>query len=91
VKETVAWIFGFGMLVNAALFVPQAWRIWQQKNAQGISIVSFAGFNALQALGALHGYLQGDRALMTGMLATLVTCGAVTILALHHRPVAASS
>jgi len=84
VKETVAFIFGLGMVLNAALFVPQAVHLWRTKTAQGVSILSFAGFNALQAVGALHGYFQHDRALMIGMLASLVTCGSVTVLAAHY-------
>ena len=48
-----------------------------------MSILSFAGFNALQAIGALHGYFQHDYALMVGMLASLLTCGSVTVLAAH--------
>jgi MtN3 and saliva related transmembrane protein len=81
VKETVAYIFGLAMVLNAALFVPQALHLWRTKTAQGISVLSFAGFNALQAVGALHGYFQHDRALMYGMLASLATCGSVTLLA----------
>ena len=83
-KETVAVLFGFAMVANALLFIPQAWRIWKAKTAQGVSLMTFAGFNALQFIGALHGYYQGDRALMIGMLATLVTCGAVTLLAVRY-------
>ena len=82
-KEIIAYVFGFGMLINAALFVPQAWHIWKAKTAEGISVLSFAGFNTLQLIGALHGYLQGDRALMSGMLASVLTCGSVTLLAAY--------
>ena len=52
--------------------------------AQGVSVLSFAGFNALQFVGFLHGYLQGDRALMSGMLASLLTCGSATLLAAYY-------
>jgi len=45
------------------------------------AVVSFAGFNALQFVGALHGYFQEDYALVIGMVATLVTCGSITPLA----------
>jgi MtN3 and saliva related transmembrane protein len=83
-KEIVAYVFGFGMLINAALFVPQAWRIWKTKAAEGVSVLTFAGFNALQVTGVLHGYMQGDHALMTGMFASLLTCGAVTLLAAYY-------
>lgn len=84
-KQIVAVIFGFGMMLNAALFVPQIVHLWKSKTSKGVSVVSFAGFNALQAVGALHGYYQGDRALMIGMLASLATCGSVTLLALRYR------
>ena len=65
------------------LFVPQVGHLWRTKTSQGVSILSFAGFNTLQAIGALHGYFQHDMALMVGMLASLMTCGTVTGLAAY--------
>ena len=84
-KDAVALVFGLGMVLNAALFVPQAVHLFRTKTSQGVSILSFAGFNTLQAIGALHGYFQHDYALMVGMLASLITCGSVTLLAVHYR------
>lgn len=83
-KNVVALVFGFGMLINACLFVPQAWHLWKTKRAEGISVLSFAGFNTLQFIGVVHGWFQRDYALMTGMLASLLTCGSVTLLAAHY-------
>jgi MtN3 and saliva related transmembrane protein len=83
-KDAIAFVFGLGMLLNAALFIPQAVHLWRTKTSQGVSIASFAGFNTLQAIGALHGYIQHDHALMVGMLASLLTCGCVTLLATHY-------
>jgi len=80
-RDAVAFIFGLGMVLNAALFVTQAIHLWRTRTAQGVSILSFAGFNTLQAIGALHGYFEHDYALMIGMLASLLTCGSVTALA----------
>ena len=77
-------MFGLGMVLNAALFVPQAIHLWRTKTPQGVSILSFAGFNTLQAIGSLHGYFQHDHALMVGMLASLLTCGSVTVLATYY-------
>jgi MtN3 and saliva related transmembrane protein len=71
--------------VNALIFVPQALAIWRQKSAQGVSVLTFAGFNVMQAVGVVHGLFAHDLALSLGMLASLVTCGAVTGLAIAFR------
>jgi MtN3 and saliva related transmembrane protein len=84
-RELVAWAFGLGMGLNALLFVPQALSIWRTRNAAGVSLLTFGGFNALQALGVLHGALQHDWSLAAGMGVSLCTCGSVTILALIYR------
>src|SRR5882724_3510494 len=82
-RQAVAYIFGFGMLLNAGLFIPQVIHLWRTRTSQGVSILSFAGFNTLQAIGAVHGYFEHDWALTIGMLASLLTCGAVTVLAAY--------
>jgi len=89
-KDIVAWLFGLGMGLNALLFVPQALSIWRTGRTEGVSLVTFGGFNALQALGVLHGVLQRDWSLTAGMAVSLVTCGSVTLLTLvyRRRPVA---
>jgi MtN3 and saliva related transmembrane protein len=85
IKEIVAVIFGLGLLVNAALFVPQINRIIRAKSSEGVSFLTFAGFSVLQITGILHGYFQNDRYLMYGMIASLLTCGTVAILTLIYR------
>ena len=83
-KQIVALIFGLGMVVNAFLFLPQTLAIWRKRSAEGVSILTFAGFNLMQFVGALHGYFEGDWYLTIGMLASLLTCGSVTGLALLY-------
>ena len=78
-------MFGLGMGLNALLFVPQAVAIWRTRRAEGVSLLTFGGFNVLQALGILHGVLQHDWSLAFGMLVSLVACGTVTVLALAFR------
>lgn len=85
IKEIVAVIFGLGLMVNAVLFVPQINRILRAKSSEGVSFLTFAGFSVLQMTGILHGYFQGDRAIMFGMMASLLTCGTVAILTLVYR------
>ena len=75
-KEIVAWAFGLGLLGNAALFVPQAIAVWRKKSDEGVSLITFGGFNVLQAIGIVHGLYQGDRALTIGMIASSNKCTA---------------
>jgi MtN3 and saliva related transmembrane protein len=84
-KLIVAWVFGFALMGNAALFVPQALAIWRKKSGEGISLITFAGFNLLQVIAIVQGVYQHDLALILGMIASLITCGAVTVLTLKYR------
>jgi MtN3 and saliva related transmembrane protein len=84
-KEIVAWAFGLGLMGNAALFVPQALAVWRKKSDEGVSLVTFGGFNVLQAIGIVHGLYQHDLSLTLGMIASIITCGTVTGLTLVYR------
>ena len=84
-REIVAWAFGLGLLGNAALFVPQAIAVWRKKSDEGVSLITFGGFNVLQAIGIVHGIYEHDQALTLGMIASIITCGAVTSLTLVYR------
>ena len=84
-KDIVAVIFGFALMGNAALFVPQAIAVWRKKSDEGISLITFGGFNVLQAIAIVHGFYQHDLALIVGMVASIITCGAVTFLTLFYR------
>jgi MtN3 and saliva related transmembrane protein len=84
-KQIVAIVFGLGLFGNAALFVPQALALWRKKNAEGISLLTFGGFNVLQVVAVVHGFYQHDLALILGMVASFITCGSVTFLALFYR------
>ena len=84
-KEIVAVVFGLGLMGNAALFVPQVLAVWRKKSDEGISLITFGGFNVLQAISIVHGLYQHDLALTLGMAASLITCGAVTSLTVFYR------
>ena len=84
-KEIVATLFFLGLLCNAALFVPQILRIWRTKSSEGVSVLTFAGFCVLQGVSILHGFLQNDKYLLAGMLASFLSCGTATILAIIYR------
>lgn len=84
-KQIVAVIFGLGLLCNALLFVPQVLAVWRKKSDEGISLITFGGFNVLQIIGVIHGVYQQDLSLILGMIASLITSGAVTFLTLLYR------
>ena len=84
-REIVAIIFGLGLLVNAGLFLPQSMKIFRNRSAKGVSILTFAGFNVLQITGVLHGYYQNDPSLIIGMFASFIACFSVTFLSIVYR------
>jgi MtN3 and saliva related transmembrane protein len=84
-KQIVAVVFGLGLLCNALLFVPQVLAVWRKKSDEGISLITFGGFNVLQAIAIAHGFYQHDLSLILGMVASLITCGSVTFLTLFYR------
>ena len=84
-KQIVAIVFGLGLICNALLFVPQALAVWRRKSSKDVSLVTFAGFNVLQIIAVIHGAYQRDLALMLGMIASLLSCGTVTVLTIAFR------
>ncbi|WP_028389307.1 PQ-loop domain-containing transporter [Legionella fairfieldensis] len=85
--QTLIVEFGFSisLLVNALLFIPQIKALVKNKSAQGVSLITFAGFNVIQLFTLLHGLLTGDYLLAIGYLLSLLTCGAVTVLIVYYR------
>ena len=77
--------FSLSLLVNALLFVPQAIKLYRLKNATGLSLLTFAGFNVIQLFVILHGFLQKDYLLAWGVLLSLITSGVCTWLIIRYR------
>jgi uncharacterized protein with PQ loop repeat len=84
-QAIISWLFGTSLMVNAFIFLPQALRIHRERSARGVSTLTFGGFTLMQLVGTLHGYFQNDRVLMLGMVASMISCGSVTVLAWLHR------
>ncbi len=84
-KEIIGIIFGLGLVANGALFVVQAVKIVKSRSAKGVSTFTFAGFNVLQVTGILHGIFQKDIYLLSGMVASFLACGTVTVLSIIYR------
>jgi MtN3 and saliva related transmembrane protein len=84
-EKLVDIIFGAGLFVNAVLFIPQAIKIYKNKHANDISLITFVGFILTQLAAILYGYLHKDYILMVGYMLAILTCGAVTALAFKYR------
>ncbi len=78
-------VFGLGLFINAALFIPQIIQLYKTKNPQGLSLVTFAGFNLIQLFTILHGVLSKDYLLIIGFTASLISCGTVTLLLIKYK------
>ncbi len=77
--------FSLGLLVNAALFIPQIIQLVKAKSAKGLSVITFGGFCLIQIATILHGYINGDYLLVFGYGLSVLTCGTVTVLILIYR------
>lgn len=84
-ETVIEIIFGLGLFINAGLFIPQIIRLYKTKDAKGLSLITFAGFNLIQFFTLLHGYLHKDYLLVFGYLLSLMACGMVTILIIFYR------
>lgn len=84
-EHIIEIIFGFGLFLNAMLFLPQLFQLYKTKDTKGVSLLTFAGFNFIQIVTILHGYLFKDYVLMVGFIISLITGGAVTILIIVYR------
>lgn len=77
--------FMASLIMNAILFIPQAIKLYRSKNSEHVSLITFLGFNIIQAFIMLHAYFRHDYSLMVGVGLALITCGAVTILTIKYR------
>jgi MtN3 and saliva related transmembrane protein len=81
----IEMVFGLGLFINAALFIPQIIKLYKTKNAQGLSLVTFAGFNFIQLFTILHGYLHKDLLLIIGYVISFIACGVVTTMIILYK------
>lgn len=83
--NSVEFLFAISLFVNALLFIPQAWRLYQQKESREVSLITFIGFWIGQLLTVFHALIKHDWILFGGYMFTLITCGTVVILTIKYR------
>ncbi|KTC83724.1 PQ-loop domain-containing transporter [Legionella brunensis] len=83
--QVIEFGFSVSLLVNALLFIPQIVSLLKCKSAQGVSLITFAGFNIIQLFTVLHGVFAKDYILTAGFFLSFLTCGMVTWLVIYYR------
>lgn len=87
--QIIQWIvatgFSLSLLANALLFIPQIMAIIQKKSAEGLSLITFLGFNVIQLFTLFHGLIIQDYLLALGVFLSILTCGAVTLLIIYYN------
>lgn len=85
VENFIEAVFGLGLFLNAALFLPQIFSLLKYKNSRELSLLTFAGFNLIQLFTILHGIINKDFLLTVGFILSFLTCGTVTTLIIVYR------
>ena len=85
IERIITFLFSSGLIINAMLFIPQAYKLIKQKSAKGVSLFTFIGFCLTQIAAVSYGYLKNDPVLIYGYFLSLLTCGTVTILIFKYR------
>lgn len=85
VSTFIELVFGVCLLFNAVVFIPQAMKVYRTKDVNGLSLITFVGFNIVQIFTILHGILNHDSVLVYGNILALATCGIVTFFIVKYR------
>ena len=87
VENFIEICFVVVLFLNAVLYVPQAIKLCHGKikEAKHLSLFMFGGFNIIQIVTILHGYLHQDYILMIGTVLSLITCFVITIQLIFYR------
>lgn len=85
IRNVIEFIFAAALFLNAVLFIPQALKIYTEKSARSVSLITFLGFLIIQVAIVSHALLVHDYLLMGGYVLSLVTCGSVVALAFFYK------
>jgi len=83
-RAIIETLFTVGLFINAALFIPQALKLFKSKNPKDLSLITFLGFNIIQLLTIAHGVIHDDDLLILGNILNMITSGAITILLIYY-------
>ena len=85
IKVIINFVFASALVINALVFIPQAIKIFREKGAKNVSLVTFLGFLGTQFAVVLHGLIVHDYILVGGYLLSMLTCGSVILLVIKYK------
>jgi MtN3 and saliva related transmembrane protein len=83
--ETIKFIFGFCLVANALLYIPQAYKLIKTRTSKEISLFTFIGFFLIQLVTVLYGWTQHDYMLIFGYILSMIGSGSIILLALKYK------
>ncbi len=86
IDEIISVLFGAALFINACLFIPQIIRLYQKKNSEDISLLTFLGFNLINLLALIYGITKLDWVLIIGYGLSFTTNTLTTLLIVLYRP-----
>lgn len=78
-------MFGAALFLNAFIFFPQALRIFREKSAKGVSLLTFSGILYCQLAMLFHGLVIKDHLFILGYAISLFSCSMVVLLIFFYR------
>jgi len=85
IDNIVEFFFTTGLFINAALYLPQIYRLLKKKSSEDISLIMFLGFNMINFFIVWHGIIKNDVLLLLGYGVTLLVNTIVTVLIIFYR------
>lgn len=85
VQYVVELIFGAALFIKAALFIPQALKLYRAKQSRELSLLTFGGLSFMQLLTMMHAYYREDVILFFGILPSFIICGVITYMIILYR------
>jgi MtN3 and saliva related transmembrane protein len=85
INSLINIIFALALFANGLLFIPQIMRLYKNKHAGDISLITFAGFNILNLFAVLHGIVVNDKILIIGYGLSVITNTVVTALIIKYK------
>jgi uncharacterized protein with PQ loop repeat len=78
-------LFGIAMIINAAVYIPQALKLIRMKHTKEVSLITFSSFTIFLFVQCVYALLRHDTHFLWGSLLVLMSSFSVTSLIIYFR------